>query len=117
MSAWWTAYQGNLYGGYGGAAIGVLGGCLGAAAGYLAPKGKAKTFVLGAFGMMIAVGALTLIAALFALSSGQPRHVWYPLVLIGGIVCVVVPIQLPALRTAYRQAELRRLEAEELRRA
>src|SRR5215207_680727 len=106
MSPWWNAYDGNLIGGYGGAAVGVLGGCLGAAAGYLAPKGRAKTFILSAFAVMIAVGVLTLIAGVVALSSGQPRHVWYPLVLIGGIVCIVVPIQFPVLRARYRQAEL-----------
>ena len=117
MSPWWNAYDGNLIGGYGGAAIGVLGGCLGAAAGFLAPRGKARTFVFAAFALMIAIGAACLVVGLFALSSGQPRHVWYPLVLIGGIVSIVVPIQIPALRARYRQAELRRLEAEELRRA
>ena len=42
MSPWWYAYDGNLIGAYGGAAIGVLGGILGTAAGVLAPRGKGR---------------------------------------------------------------------------
>ena len=117
MNPWWTAYQGNQFGGWGGAAMGVICGCIGAAAGYLAPRGKAKAFVFASFAVMIALGVVCLVVGLFALSTGQPWHVWYPLLLIGVIDCIVVPIQIPALRTRYRQAELRRLEAEELRRA
>ena len=117
MSPWWNAYQGNMIGGWGGAAIGVLCGCIGAAAGYLAPRGKARAFVFGSFAVMIAVGAVSLVVGLFAVATRQPWHVWYPLVLMGFIVCIVVPLQIPALRARYRQAEMRRLEAEELRRA
>jgi hypothetical protein len=43
--------------------------------------------------------------------------VWYPLLLLGGITMLVFPFQVPMLRNHYRHAELRRLEAEELRRA
>ena len=117
MTPWWNAHDGNLIGAYGGAAIGVLGGILGTAAGILAPRGRAKGFIVGAFVGMSLVGAAVLCAGVVALATGQPWHVWYPLVLIGGIVVIVLPMQLPALRARYRQAEMRRLEAEELRRA
>ena len=83
----------------------------------LAPRGKAKAVILTSFIVLAFVGGLLLCTGLIALTGGQPRHVWYPLVLIGGIVVLVVPMQIPMLRTRYRQAELRRLEAEELRRA
>jgi MFS family permease len=117
MTPWWDAHDGNLIGGFGGAAIGVLGGILGTAAAILAPRGRAKGVIFASFIGMSLAGALTLCAGLVALATGQPRHVWYPLVLIGGIVVIVLPMQLPALRGRYRQAEMRRLEAEELRRA
>ena len=54
MSRWWNAYNGNLIGSIAGAAIGVIGGCLGAAAGYFAPRGKAKTLIFGVWATMIA---------------------------------------------------------------
>jgi MFS family permease len=117
MSPWWNAYDGNMIGAIGGSAVGILGGCLGVAAGYFAPRGKVKSIIFGGFAVMIAFGAVTLAAGLLAITTSQPRYVWYPLMLIGGIISLVFPMQLPALRTRYRQAELRRLEAEELRRA
>ena len=117
MTPWWNAHDGNLIGAIGGSAIGVLGGILGTAAGILAPRGRAKGVILASFVVVTVAGALTLCAGIVAWSTGQPRHVWYPLVLIGGIVVLVLPLQMPALRSRYRQAEMRRLEAEELRRA
>jgi MFS family permease len=117
MNPWWSAYAGNWIGAIGGSAIGVLGGILGLAAGWLAPRGRGKGVIFAGFGFMLVVGAIALCAGLVALATGQPRYVWYPLVLIGGIILIVVPFQLPALRGRYRQAELRRLQAEELRRA
>jgi MFS family permease len=117
MTPWWNAYDGNLIGGFGGAAIGVLGGTLGAAAGFLAPRGRGRGFIMASFVVLTAIGAATLVTGFAALATGQPRHVWYPLVLVGGIVVLVVPAQIPTLRNRYRQAEIRRMEAEELRRA
>jgi hypothetical protein len=117
MTPWWNAHDGTLIGAYGGAAIGVLGGILGTAAGVLAPRGRAKGVILASFIGMALAGAVVLCAGAVAMLIGQPRHVWYPLVLIGGIVVIVLPMQIPALRARYRQAEMRRLEAEELRRA
>lgn len=117
MTPWWSAHDGNWIGALGGVAIGILGGILGVAAGLLAPRGRAKGVIFAAFGLVVVAGAIALCAGLIALATGQPWHVWYPLVLIGGIISVVVPVQLPALRGRYRQAELRRLQAEELRRA
>jgi hypothetical protein len=48
----------------------------------------------------------------------QPYAVWYPLVLVGGLSSLLIGTLWPTvIRTAYRQAEIRRLEAEELRRS
>ena len=47
---------GVLYGGIGGSALGVLGGILGAASGYLAPRGKGRSLILGAFTTLLIVG-------------------------------------------------------------
>src|SRR5262245_3019433 len=117
MSPWWNAHDGNLFGGIGGAVLGVLGGTLGFIAGIFAPRGRGRSAILTAFALFVFFGAVSLVAGIVALFVHQPRHVWYPLVLLGGIIVIVVPVQLPNLLSRYRQAELRKLAAEELRRA
>ena len=116
MTPWWNAQDGNLIGAYGGASIGVLAGIIGTLAGSLAPRGKAKSLVFTAFLSLLFIGVCSLVAGLVALAIRQPWHVWYPLTLLGGIITIVVPIQIPNLRARYSQAEQRKLQAEELRR-
>jgi hypothetical protein len=116
MSAWWSVQDGNLYGAVAGSVVGVLGGLLGAAVGGLAPRGRGRAAVYAAFALMTAFGVVTLAAGLWAMFAEQPRHVWYPLVLVGGLVTVLFPGLFPVVRARYREAEMRRLEAEDLRR-
>ncbi|GMV24476.1 MAG: hypothetical protein AMXMBFR58_05070 [Phycisphaerae bacterium] len=115
MAEWWTLQSGIMVGAIGGSMLGVLGGGLGAAAGYLAPRGRCKGLVLGTQTALVAVGVVALIAGIVALATGQPRHVYYPL-LLGGFSCsVVMGSLLPVVRMRYRQAEQRRLDAGILR--
>jgi MFS family permease len=116
MTPWWTAQQAGLIGGIAGSAVGVLGGIAGTLAGILAPRGKARRFVMTLFVSMIALGIVALGVGIVAVIIGQPYAVWYPLVLLGGILTIVTASILPGLRIRYRQAEARRLEAAELRR-
>ena len=116
MIPWWNAQDGSLYGAIGGSALGVFAGTLGAFAGYLAPRGKAKRLVYSLFLLIIAAGIGALGVGVFALATGQPGYVWYPLLLAGGIAVLVMAPVLPAVRARYLQAELRRLDAEALRR-
>ena len=46
-----------------------------------------------------------------ALWSSQPRHVWYPLLLIGGASALVGFVVLPGVRRRYAADELRRIQA------
>ena len=108
---------GALYGGIGGGLIGGLGGTLGALAGTLAPKGKGRNFILGAFTLMVIVGVGHLVVGLYALFMGQPYGIWYPLVLIGGILTIVIGSLRPMVRRTYEQAEARKMEAAAFRRA
>ena len=117
MTPWWTGQEAGLFGGIGGSVIGILGGVLGTMAGTLAPRGKARGLVVGSFVVCIVAGVVILTIGLVALGGGQPYHVWYPLILSGGILTLVLGCLFPVLRIRYRQAEARRLEAEELRRA
>jgi MFS family permease len=108
--------QAGWIGGIGGSVVGILGGVSGTLAGILAPRGKARRFVMTLFISMIAVGAVVLGVGIVAVIVGQPYAVWYPLVLLGGIMTIVTASIFPGLRARYRQAEARRLEAAELRR-
>lgn len=117
MSQWFTPEQANVIGAIGGSAVGVLGGVVGTAAGILVPRGKGKPFVVGLFVAMIVCGAVSLLSAIVALATGQPRHVWFPLGLVGVIASSIGAGLLPMILGRYRQAEQRRMEAADLRRS
>jgi hypothetical protein len=116
MNAWWTAQQAGLIGGIGGAGIG-LGGALIGSMSFLVARGKAKSLMVGVFAAMIALGLCLLGAGIVALIQSQPYHVFYPLLLEGFISTCVFGALLPVILMRYRQAEMRRMEAEQLRRA
>ena len=117
MDPWWTGQQAAWFGGVGGSAIGVLGAVLGTVGGICAPRGKCKALVFSLIAFPLVVGPVLLAAGIVAIVGGQPYHVWYPLVLSGGIMTFVFGFLLPVFMARYRQADMRRLEAEELRRS
>ena len=117
MTPWWTEGQAGWIGGSLGSFFGILGGVFGTVCGICAPRGKCKALVYGISVFMIAAGVAALIAGIVALLLGQPYVVWYPLVLVGIICTAVVGGLTPVIRRRYREAEQRRLEAEELRRS
>jgi hypothetical protein len=91
--------------------LGSLVGVVGAIIGVLGGRGRARRFVLGLLVGLISVGAcLALVGAAAALSS-QPRHVWYPLLEIGGASSLIGLVNLPAMRRRFAADELRRMEA------
>jgi H+/Cl- antiporter ClcA len=116
MHPWWTDQQAGWIGGIAGAAFGLFGGLFGTVAGLCAPRGKCKRVVYGMAAVLIAVGAGGLCAGIVALALTQPYGVWYPLILMGGIASVLSCVFTPLVRMRYREAENRRLEAEQLRR-
>ncbi|HLO42115.1 MAG TPA: hypothetical protein VK176_13900 [Phycisphaerales bacterium] len=111
MAAWWSSEVGMYVGAIGGSAVGLLGGVLGTMMGVLAPRGKAKGLVLGLHTGLVVLGVCTSITGIVALSIGQPYHVYYPLLLGGGILAIVLGSLLPVVRMRYRQAEQRKLDA------
>ena len=116
VTPWWT--NGGMVGGIMGSAVGILGGGIyGPLVGVCAPRGIMKGFVMGYHFAMLALGVVLLGTGLVAVSIGQPYAVWYPLVLCGGLMSVLMTMFTPMLRTRYRQAEHRKLEAEEFRRS
>jgi ABC-type uncharacterized transport system permease subunit len=117
MQPWWAPEMSGWIGGIGGAICGVGGGLFGGLVGTLAPKGKAKKLVVGYSLTLLGAGVVMLIVGVVALIARQPYHVWYPLVLMGGILTLVLGINLPMVFARYRAAEMAKLEAEAMRRS
>ena len=97
-----------------GTLFGVLGGCWGSLAGILAPMGRARRLVLGGGVAMFAVAVIFLASGAVALALRQPYGIWYGLMLPGLLGVFVLPFQFPMIRRRYREAELRRMQAEDL---
>lgn len=116
MTEWWSSQSSVLVGSIGGGGFGAIVGLMGAAAGVLAPRGLARRLVMGAFITAFAIGLAALSAGVYAVIIGQPYHVWYGLVLIGGLTTTLMGFLLPVVAMRYRQAEARKLDAAELRR-
>ena len=104
----------NLFSFIPGTLLGIAGGTLGALAGALAPRGKARALVVGAFVAAIVVSLGLFVAALVALVAGQPYGVWYGLGLPGLLGVVVLGALLPVVLARYRDAETRRIGAADL---
>jgi len=107
---WWTDRQGGALGGFAGAAI----GCIGGLVGILAASGKWRSFVLGLMKATCVFGLVALAAGLVALAGSQPGGVWYPLVLLGVLCSVLFGALQPGVRKRYEQAELRRMQAQDI---
>lgn len=97
-----------------GTLFGCLGGLWGSCAGVLAPRGKARGFVLGFGGLLVVVSVVFLAAAVVAYLGGQPYGIWFGLGLPGLQGVVLLPILMPIVLLRYRQAEERRMTAQDL---
>lgn len=104
----------NILGGILGAGFGLSAGVWGSLAGILAPRGKARLFIL-TFGWSLFGGALICLAlAGVAFAAGQPRGVWYGFGLVGIVGSAALPTGLFTMHRVYAQGEARRMQAEDL---
>ena len=106
----------GLVGGLLGVGVGLLGAVYGTMVGVCAPRGKAKRLVYGLHWFSLLLGLAVLAAGVTALIGGQPYGVWYPLLFSGAIVTGLIIGFTPMIKLRYRQAEHRKLKAEEFRR-
>jgi peptidoglycan/LPS O-acetylase OafA/YrhL len=104
----------NLYAWIPGTLLGVLGGLWGSLVGILAPRGKAKPFVLGSLAIMLAACAACLTLGVFALLKHQPYGVWYGLIFPGVLGLILFPSLTPVVLMRYREAENRKMQARDL---
>jgi len=117
MTEWWTVQEAGLLGAMGGAAIGIVGALIGTLAGAFARQGKLKPVVMALLALLTVTCAGALVAGVTAVVAKQPYHVWFPLLLMGVIGTSIGAAMIPVMNNVYRQAEHRRFEAEQLRRA
>ncbi len=108
---WFSNQTGGLLGGILGTLVGIYCGTIGTLCSFLVPRGKGKCLLLGLFRGGIIIGALSLSVGIIALILGQPWHVWYTFVLIGGLMCFLMPTGLSHIKKEYAQAELRKMQA------
>jgi hypothetical protein len=106
-TGWWSDRTAGLIGGIAGSLLGVLGATLG----LLVSRRRARGFVVGTtigFGI---IGAGLLIAGAVAVATSQPYAVWYPLMLLGGLLTVFSFVLRVLASRAYTDAEMRRMRA------
>jgi hypothetical protein len=108
---------GTGYGGLGGGLLGLSGAVLGAITAVLAPKGKGRSVILGAFTFMKWVGLVHLMIGLCAIYERQPYGIWYPLVLIGSLFTLLFSLLRPIVRKRYEEVEPQAMNSGTLRRA
>lgn len=109
-TSWWNDQQSGWLGGILGC-LGGLFGILGGISGSLASRGKGRGLALGTLYSMAALGGLLLLLGLCALSLSQPYHVYYPLLLGGGLFTVLGLALIPQLKRTFEQSELRKMKA------
>jgi hypothetical protein len=102
---------GTWYGGLGGGLLGLSAGVLGAVTAVLAPKGKSRSFILGAFTLMKWVGLVNLVVGIYAVYERQPYGIWYPLVLIGLLFTLLFSLLRPIVRKRYEEVEQQPMSA------
>lgn len=104
---WFSTRNGVLVGAIGGTVIGLWGALIGV----LAARGRAKSFVLMSAGALFVVGIAALVAGLTALLMRQPYAVYYPLLLVGGILAFAMFALRRSLPQRYEAFELDRMRA------
>lgn len=117
MEPWWTPMQAGWIGAMVGVLGAVLGSTLGILGGVCAPHGRAKGATYAVVGIGLGIGIVGIVISLVALASGQPYHVWYPPLLMGAVLVPVMGGCLPVIRMRHREAESRKLQAQEFLRS
>ena len=110
-AGWWSGSVGGWIGG----GLGTLLGLVGAVVGTLCGIGRGRGVVTALLVAMAAVGVVCLMAGLVAVVMGQPYAVYYPLLLIGFLASVLGLGGIPVSRKRIAEAELRRMQALDVR--
>ncbi len=104
---WITERNATLLGAIGGFLLGVWGAVIGV----ISARGKARRFVLGSATILLLVGIGSLVIGVAALASAQPYAVYYPFLLIGILLVVLMAVLRRTLSMRYEQLELKRMQS------
>ena len=104
---WFSDRNAGLVGGIAGGVLGLWGALIGV----LSSRGKARGLVLGSANVLIVIGIASLAGGVVALATDQPYAVYYPLLLIGVIVVVVMGGLRRSLPARYEQLEMKRMQS------
>lgn len=105
--AWWPeGTANNLM-----AAVGAGFGFIGAICGTLGGMGRARRLVLGILMGSLLLGIVFLLGGVVALFLRQPHFVWFPLILLGGVVTPLCAVLYLVGKSAYTRRELRAISA------
>ena len=115
MEPWFDEQTAGILGGILGGGLGGVwcGGVLGGMSSFYINKGL-KKLVYGLYGFTFAVGIVLAGIGLFALLTGQPYHVWWPFVLCGGIVSLIIGGVFPMIRKRFADREKQIMAIEDL---
>lgn len=109
VQPWWDEETAGYLGGLVGGSVGLLGAAYGITAGL----GVARRFVLMSTLILACVGVAVLLAGLIAMGIGQPYHVYFLPLLIGGIMASVFGFNYPVIKRRNEQMELQRMSAQD----
>jgi len=111
MGFWkWMDWPGALEGivwGTLGAAVGIWGGI----AGLLSWYGRARRAIMVSMVGLTALGAVLLISGVCLRLAGAAYAVWYPMVLFGALLAIVLGVNACAMARRYRAVEVERMAA------
>ena len=102
---WWSDRTAGLIGGIGGAVLGLLGALIG----ILTSMGKARALVIGLARGLTVFGVISLIFGVVAIFKGQPYSVYYPALLVGFILTLVMGLNIRTIEARYRELELQKM--------
>lgn len=97
-----------------GTLFGVLAGCYGAFAGIMAPKGKARSLVMGIGIFFECASVLMLIAGMVLWIQGFSYATWYGILLPGVIGSAIFSQIFITIPRAYNLAETRKMQAKDI---
>lgn len=106
-SQWLSSGTMGLIGGIGGSVVGLWG----ALAGFLAGRGKARLFVFSSATFLVVVGVVSLAVGVWAFLAGQPYDVYFPFLLFGVLLVVVVGGLRRVLPRRYEAVELQKMQS------
>ncbi|MSQ94546.1 MAG: hypothetical protein EXR98_08310 [Gemmataceae bacterium] len=107
VQPWWDEETAGWLGGLTGGSAGLLGAVYGITSGL----GVARRFVLQSTLVLACVGVAVFLAGLIALAIGQPYHVYFLPLLVGGITAVVFGVNYPVIKRRNEQMELQQMSA------